>query len=745
MKFNKNKIKAIENHVIIRLILVSLFSLVILSVSFFPVSTHSSIVSQCQIPIHITLNRNISQGLIYMQPVQSIITVSNYYVINQYGTLEYSYLFSQRPGYLVWYDQYPSSETYYLVYGESVQSQLASTEVFSFYYQFYNINTSIWQVSNAVASGGALTMSGQDSILTENTSATRYPTAVWLYYLQSPDSVDTSAIRLDQAISPGSLIVVHSLSYSAPINIPYTVINPYATTGMVAQSFTSPNWNVSPTSVSYYWNQVKYKGQGQYPNVIIISQGITINGNTFDGNVPQDDYATNSIVIGSQVSSTDQGIYLVSSPYFAYCPELVNGSDIQLLNGSMIPITGSYTTVSNPYAVVMQGVLKTTEDEVIAPVGSQVNIQYQNGSSLSFTVNGNSIYSGFPIPITRVYFDGVGVESLSISPSNNGLSQSYSLLIGFQDYLHQYGFLVKNGAVYEYAGSQGSFLGNLTFPAVVVAGYFPVGNVYYVIGQIVTTNSVIDMLTQSPYTINPTVAYVNYNASIPLVISTVAETVSTALYDELSGIVSATLGTPEPINSQVISAVSVPGLQIVNKNGEVCSISPNVAQASSQNKPDLTLYGFQGYSASIVYGNVQQNIVITSQNYTVNIPQDLQLLIAVDQATRSITITTSSTQVTPYHVASIPINTTNVTSTASTNPYGNTFEVYNNTTISIISYYLLGAIGVISLTFSNKLWLGVFIMGMSISVIMFTFQMWDLAVFIAFAFITGYIMKRLNI
>ncbi|AON96536.1 archaeal transmembrane protein [Acidianus two-tailed phage variant 1] len=733
-----------------RLLLKTIFSIVILILPLtFLHPTNSTVSSQNQVPIQIIYNYNVSGGVIYTAPLNIPSGFYNYYMINQYGTLLYSYLFSTNPAFVVWYEPQPTTETYYFVYGQSVTSQLVSTDVFSLYTQFYIYNSSMWNISNGVVSGGVLTLNGKNSILTENYTAPRYTSALWLYQILSPQSVSPTQIVYTSPIPPGSLIIVHVLTYTGSYQVPYPAIAQYNTPYIIAESYTSQYLTANSTHYYYYYNSLKYVGSMQQSLPFITT--VSTNGLIFyssaknsqvllpGATLPATSYTTNSTFIAGQLVGTGIDSYSIN-PSFVWCPEwIVNGS-IQLLNGCKVPITGHYQLDKSTYAVILNSVFNSSDDELIAPVNSIVTVTYSNGTSYSFTVTGSSIYSGLPVPLVVVKFYGVGVTGIHISTNAFGINQQYSALIGFTDLLHTYGVLIQNGEAYSYiAGTKGPALGNVTFPMVVAVGEFAVGNTYYVFGEIVTTSRVFPFIQQSSYAIQPTIAYVNYNGTIPLVIQSVAETLSTGTYYELSGIAAMNVGQPTPINSVILSVVSQPGLEIVGSNGNVYS---TIVQNTSA--PNLVLVGFQGYSITLVYTNVQQNLVVTTNNFPVNLPSDMPLLVAIDQASRSITITVGQTQTQSIFMKTIPVNTTTPAVSLPIPNYPGNIIVDPESELTVISYYIIGAVAIVSMAYGTKIWIGVFIFAISLTVLTFVFQMYSLIPLLAFSIMLGYMLKKMN-
>ena len=165
------------------LILLYLFFFIL---PFFLLTSKASLIQE-EVPLSVNVNANISQGLIYIAPLpqQTQVFGQNYYVSNSLGYYEYSYLFSETPPLLVWYEPAPSTQTYYFVYGGSTQATAVTTGVFSFYTQFYYLNTSIFNVSGVSLLGGSLVLNGQNSLVTFTTTALRYTSAVILYNFQS--------------------------------------------------------------------------------------------------------------------------------------------------------------------------------------------------------------------------------------------------------------------------------------------------------------------------------------------------------------------------------------------------------------------------------------------------------------------------------------------------------------------------------------------------------------------------------
>ena len=321
---------------------------------FFLLTAKASLIQE-EVPISVNVNANISQGLIYIAPLpqQTQVFGQNYYVSNSLGYYEYSYLFSTTPPLLVWYEPAPSSQTYYFVYGGSTQATAVTTGVFSFYTQFYYLNTSIFNVSGVSVLGGSLVLNGQNSLVTFTTTVLRYTSAVILYNFQSSAVITPPELIYSGSIPPGSIVTVSLFSYSVPQTIPSYTAFPFGSTTWVMSSddyVKSSQFTISNSQFIYNAQVVGMPNEEvaqvalpqspmygvvfgssvilQYPSTkylapqTVAPQSVSFNG-TFA--VAQSaSYGTNSV--------------LLENPVYFFDPALLNGSNIMVYNLSLIHI-----------------------------------------------------------------------------------------------------------------------------------------------------------------------------------------------------------------------------------------------------------------------------------------------------------------------------------------------------------------------------------------------------------------------
>ena len=107
-------------------------------------------------------------------------------------------------------------------------------------------------------------------------------------------------------------------------------------------------------------------------------------------------------------------------------------------------------------------------------------------------------------------------------------------------------------------------------------------------------------------------------------------------------------GLPTALQSSVLSLTTAPGEAIVNNNNMVY-------QTKLANSSSLTLVGFTGYNLVVQYGNIQSQLLISSNYYPTKLPTNLQVVVTVSESSRSITISTSPLPVKPVQVASFNV------------------------------------------------------------------------------------------
>lgn len=742
-----------------------LFSLLL---SFFvalpiPVVLHASLVQE-QVPISVTTTTNISQGLIYMTPLPQQVQLfgNNYYVANSIGYYEYSYLFSSTPPLLVWYEPAPTTQTYYFVYGGNTQASAVTTGVFSFYSTFYYVNRSIFNVSNANVLGGVLVLNGQNSLVTFNTSAYRYTSAMMLYNFQSEATVTPPTIIFSGSIPPGSIVTLSLLQYSQNMKLPPYIAYPFATTYMsiasdtqlASQQFTLKNgvFNYNGSIVNGN-NQMFYSSTlPSSPNYILqFSSSVSLVYPTAQYLASQTAvsplYVNGTIAISQNVE-TGQNAVVLQNPTFFYNPTLLNGSNVMVYNGTkwyQYPVSTSSLKldVSHTTMYVLQSIVNSSYLYFYdIPLGSSITLRYSNGSTYSFTASGPAVNTIGPLSLVNVKAYGIGVVGISIQPSVTNQQVSFSGLAGFTDFLHKAGVLFNGSGVYVYNGNKvvTTLTTSPSYPADVGAGYVVIGNTFYLVGFYYSAGSFYPFVVPLPYAVASTgiVPYVNYNGTVPLALTDTAVTISTGFYYEATGLVSVVTGLPSPIQSAVLSVTTTPGVEIVNKNGNIYQ-----TQTTNQSAP-LVLVGFQGYNLVVQYGNIQSQLIVTSNYYPTNLPTDLQIVITASQATRTVAISTSPLPVKPVAIGKL--NVTNAT--ASTPPgtyYLNNYTLPTGQLLGITTYYAFLALAIVSYRYSNRLWSSTLFMSFSTISMALLFGEYIVIAFAVGSIVLGFIFKKLDI
>jgi len=746
--------------------MISLF-LFFLILPFFLLSTKAGLIQE-EVPISVDVNANISQGLIYIAPLpqQTQVFGQNYYVSNSLGYYEYSYLFSETPPLLVWYEPSPSSQTYYFVYGGSTQATAVTTGVFSFYTQFYYLNTSIFNVSGVSLLGGSLVLNGQNSLVTFTTTALRYTSAVILYNFQSSAVITPPELIYSGSIPPGSIVTVSLFSYSVSQTIPSYTAFPFGSTTWVIASddyvkssqFTvsnsqfmynamvvgMPNREVAQATLpqsSIYGMVFGSSVYLQYPSTqylapqTAVPSSITFNG-TFA--VAQDaSYGTNSV--------------LLENPVYFFDPTLLNGSNILVYNNSKwysLPVQASDLKLDLSHISMYILPYNPSSSYIFfddIPAGSVISVKYANGSTYTITASGNTVNTVGGVSLVDLKVYGQGVVGITIQPSLTNTQVNYNMLVGFTDFLHKAGLIINTTGVYVYNSQTAvtKLVNSPKFPADVGVGYADVGNTFYLIGFYYYPGSFYTFITPMPNPVASTgiVPYINYNGTIPLSVSTIAITLSSGLYYEATGIVSIATGLPTPLQSSVISLTTAPGEAIVNNNNAI--YQTKLSNTSSS----LTLIGFTGYNLVIQYGSIESQLIISSNYYPTNLPTNLQVVVTVSESTRTVTISTSPLPVKPVQIASLNVtNTTTVPySGSSGSSFINNLHLASNQLIGIITYYSFLAIAVASYRYSSQLWSSTLFLSFATLSIGLLFADYIVLPFSIGAVILGFIFKRLNI
>ena len=734
---------------------------------FVMLSTKASLLQE-EVPISVNVNANVSQGLIYVAPLpeQTQVFGQNYYVSNALGYYEYSYLFSTVPPLLVWYEPAPSSQTYYFVYGGNTQASAVTTGVFSFYTQFYYLNTSIFNVSGVSLLGGSLVLNGQNSVVTFTTSALRYTSAVILYNFQSSSVITPPELIYTGSVPPGSIVTISLFSYSNLQTIPSYTAFPFGSTTWVMSSddyVKSSQFTISGSQFIYNAQVAGMPNEEvtqvtlpqspiygfvfgsplslQYPTIeylapqTAVPQSVTFNG-TFavaQGAI----YGTNSV--------------LLENPVYFFNPTLLNGSNIMVFNNSKwysLPVQASdlKLDLSRIYMYILPYNSSSNYiyfDDI--PVGSTISVKYANGSIYTVTANGTTINTVGGVNLVNLKVYGHGVVGITIQPSLANTQVSYNLLVGFTDFLHKAGLIINTTGVYVYNSQSAvtKLVSSPKFPADIGVGYADIGNKFYLIGFYYYPGSFYTFITPMPNAVASTgiVPYINYNGTIPLSVSSIGITLSSGLYYEATGIISITEGLPTPLQSSVLSLTTAPGEAIVNNNNAI--YQTRLTNSSSS----LTLIGFAGYNLVVQYGNIMSQLLISSDYYPTNLPTNLQVVVTVSESTRTVTISTSPLPVKPVQIASL--NVTNITPVKYNGSTGSSFmsniHLQNNELVGIITYYGFLAIAVASYRYSSQLWSSTLFLSFATLSIGLLFSDYIVLPFSIGAIILGFIFKRLNI
>jgi len=734
---------------------------------FVMLSTKASLIQE-EVPISVNVNANVSQGLIYIAPLpeQTQVFGQNYYVSNALGYYEYSYLFSVTPPLLVWYEYSPSSQTYYFVYGGNTQASAVTTGVFSFYTQFYYLNTSIFNVSGVSLLGGSLVLNGQNSVVTFTTSALRYTSAVILYNFQSSSVITPPELIYTGSVPPGSIVTISLFSYSNLQTIPSYTAFPFGSTTWVMSSDDYVKTSQFTISGSQFTYNAQVAGMPNEEVTQVTLPQSPIYGLVFGSSVslqyPTAEYLApqtavprsvtfnNTFAVAQGVIYGTNSVLLENLVYF-FNPTLLNGSNIMVYNNSKwysLPVQASDLKLDLNHIYMYILPYNSSSNYIYfddIPVGSTISVKYANGSTYTVTASGSTVNTVGGVNLVDLKVYGQGVVGITIQPSLTNTQVSYNLLVGFTDFLHKAGLIINTTGVYVY-NSQSTvtkLVSSPKFPADIGVGYADIGNTFYLIGFYYYPGSFYTFITPMPNPVASTgiVPYINYNGTIPLSVSSIGITLSSGLYYEATGIISIVEGQPTPLQSSVLSLTTAPGEAIVNNNNAI--YQTKLANSSSS----LTLIGFAGYNLVVQYGNIMSQLLISSNYYPTNLPTNLQVVVTVSESTRTITISTSPLPVKPVQIASL--NVTNVTPVKYNGGTGASFmsniHLQNNELIGIITYYGFLAIAVASYRYSSQLWSSTLFLSFATLSIGLLFGDYIVLPFSIGAIILGFIFKRLNI
>lgn len=746
------------------LILLYLFFFIL---PFFLLTSKASLIQE-EVPLSVNVNANISQGLIYIAPLpqQTQVFGQNYYVSNSLGYYEYSYLFSETPPLLVWYEPAPSSQTYYFVYGGSTQATAVTTGVFSFYTQFYYLNTSIFNVSGVSLLGGSLVLNGQNSLVTFTTTALRYTSAVILYNFQSSAVISPPELIYSGSVPSGSIVTVSLFSYSSSQTIPSYTAFPFGSTTWVMSSddyVKSSQFTISNSQFTYNAQVVgmpnEEVGQVALPQSPMYGM---VFGSSVSLEYPSTEYLAPQIVAPSSVTfngtfavaqsaSYGTNSVLLENPVYFFDPTLLNGSNILVYNNSKwysLPVQSSNLKLDLNHVSMYILPYNSSSNYIYfedIPVGSTITVKYANGSAYTATASGQTVNTVGGVNLVNLKIYGRNVVGITIQPSLTNTQVNYNMLVGFTDFLHKAGLIVNTTGVYVYNSQTAvtKLINSPKFPADVGVGYADIGNTFYLIGFYYYPGSFYTFITPMPNAVASTgiVPYINYNGTIPLSVSSIGITLSSGLYYETTGIISIATGLPSPLQSSVLSLTTAPGEAIVNNNNAIYQTKlPNSSSS-------LTLIGFTGYNLIIQYGSIESQLIISSNYYPTNLPTNLQVVVTVSESTRTVTISTSPLPVKPVQVASL--NVTNVTTTKYNGSSGSSFitnvHSTNNQLIGIITYYSFLAVAVASYRYSSQLWSSTLFLSFATLSIGLLFANYIVLPFAIGAIILGFIFKRLNL
>lgn len=707
--------------VIIKIIII----MSLLALALGAIVVHSASASN-QIPIIVTVPNSLtgtSLMYIFPLPLNSNISPANYYVINQQGYYIYSYLFSQSPPLLVLYSNPIQNTTYYAIYGISVSSssQYVTTSVFSSYFQFYYINTSIMNVSKASASGGVLSIANGGWFTYTNTAVRYTPNSVlYLYNFLPPLGFSLPSFLVTYSLPPGSLILFHLFGTTSPISVPASYAMPLNKNYLITNNVTIGNMKVVGNQITFS-NYATYtipsavrdilyfNGSGIYANNQFIPSYVVFNQNTnISGTYYASFYSLNFLSNG-----------YVGVPNLIADPTFINGSNFVIFgsNGTTykVPVKGNIYLSQHPYLYILPHYYNSSKYIYVdfIPQGSTISVTYLNGSVVNFYANGNVINNIGELKLTTIAIPyGSGISSISFNlPSSS--QYTYTALVGFYDYLHHFWVNVTNGRVsFAINNNVYATFGSATFPMTVGIGSEQIGNTTYLLAFVYSQAGFYTYILPSPVPVYNSVPYVTYNtpSGNPLLLSEVGVTLANGLYTQITHTVQYTVGNPQPANSVVLNALTHPGYTIINNNGNIISTTEQGVSSP------LTVIGFSGYQAIVTYSNGQQVFSITSGNYSINLPVNTPVLISIQPTTRTIQITTgSSIQSTPYYTYNYNYSTTHykanvtvVSPLASVKALQPTIKLSNTDIIVLSMYYGLGAMLISLLLKSNVYWYPLF-------------------------------------
>ncbi|MCW1302690.1 MAG: hypothetical protein QXX36_03625, partial [Candidatus Rehaiarchaeum fermentans] len=623
--------------------------LFVLAFLIFVVSTIASAAIQ-QINILINIPPSLTgNNLFFVIPLKTnnnIITNNNFYVINNYGYYEYSYLFSSTPPLLTVYQAQATNTTYYVTFGNGITPQYVTTNIYSNFFTFYLINTTIFNVSGVSASAGIATFAN-DSHLWFQPSTVRYvPSSVLFLYniLPSATLSVSPLIYSGQPLQAGAAVFFNlfqsstTYTFSAQyLNVPYLFLN----------YLQYPTLQITNNHVSINdFPPVPVKPVSE----VIVTQNETVISNvTFHTTpiiTPSSSFSTTYIAtFTSTYSQTGSFVYGLASLIFTQ--SMINGSNLYALeNGKFVTVGAAPTSLSlvnnpqmfvvnlgnNPKNVTLYGV----------PIGSTVAVTYSNGTSKTFIAQGQVVNTVGPLKLTNYGIPaGSGITTMSITLP--GSQEIYTAQVGFTDFVHAFYINLTNGfASVDVNGTQLVTLGQVVLPANIVIGTQQVGSNTYLLGLVQSyTGQVYNFLiplNYPVYNVVPYVKYVTYTGQ-PLLLTEIGVYPANGLFYTLNGQLILSVSTPYSITATVETIVTSPGLTVMVNNGKV-----NVYTNSSASSSNLVIEGANGYQLQLIYQNVQTNTPITSNYYPVQIPSNMPALVSIDPSSRVIVVNANAIQ-----------------------------------------------------------------------------------------------------
>ncbi|MEM0252808.1 MAG: hypothetical protein QW046_04115 [Candidatus Micrarchaeaceae archaeon] len=576
----------------------------------------------------------------------SVITNNNFYVINNYGYYEYSYLFSSTPPLLTLYQSQATNTTYYVTFGNGITPQYVSTNIYSNLFTFYLINTTIFNASGVTASAGIATFANNSHLWFQPSTSRYIPSSVLFLYniLPSATLSVSPLIYSGQPLQAGAAVFFNlfqsstTYTFSAQyLNVPYLFLNylQYPTLQITNNQVAINNFPPVP---------VKPVSE------VIVTQNETIVSNvTFHTTpiiTPSSSFSTTYIATFTAIySQTGSSVYGLAPLIFTQ--SMLNGSNLYAIeNGKFVTVgtaPSSLSLVSNPQMFVVN--LGNNPKNVTlygVPIGSTIAVTYSNGTTKTFIAQGQVVNNVGPLKLTNYGIPaGSGITTMVITLP--GSQEIYTAQIGFTDFVHAFYVNLTNGfATVDVNGTQLVTLGKVVLPANIVIGTQQVGSNTYLLGLVQSyTGQVYNFLVPlnyPVYNVVPYVKYVTYTGQ-PLLLTEIGVYPANGLFYTLNGQIKLSVSTPYPITATVETVVTSPGLTLSINNGKV-----NVYTNSSASSSNLIIEGANGYELQLIYQNVQTTTPITSNYYSVQIPSNMPALVSVDPSSRIIIINANAIQ-----------------------------------------------------------------------------------------------------